>query len=481
MMEPSAKPYKPFREEMMGDRKFEVLNKSGFVWSDLKDMLSSHVDPHHTRIDPADVPKRNDTLLVTANIANFPKKSHFRFENVATMLFYQLLSTIRTSTLFQQYGLVRMLIWTNDDMKRQVLPRALLGRKRSAFEAELACEWVHEVAGHDIMDATSERQSLRDKWMNYESAANALRRMEEAGIATPPGRETSLLKAIQAHPEWQNQKLAGKHAPILERPYMAELEDLEAEAEEHLDEIRTDEEKDRLKKLRYRDRASSKDSDIYLELLQMHDAALALDPSTPEFEAASKAYAERLDGLRKNPRNEYFRVRDGYHLFRYGGPHTLLWDRRAYEPLSIDLGEFYPRAPTCLLDIQPKAMDSVFREHGPTSTRSGDFANLVLRSFFQNTLAPIHPTAMDNAWPGFADMAAEQCPSLLDPSSGGSPLAEDGRLNVRSMNEKQWTELMHAWMRWPFHPDYLHMLGRTVDPEDLGDEAELMGSAQGTA
>ena len=473
-MDPSATEYQPFRQEMMGDRNIEVIPKSGFIWSDLEDVLASHVDPHHKRLSPGEQPERNDTLLVTANLATFPKKRLWNFDNIATMILYQLLSSIRSAKLFQRYGVVRMLVWVNDDIKRRPIPRSILGRKRPAFEAEISCEWIHEVAGYDIPDASSERMSSRDQWMQYESAANALRRMKEQGIVTPAGRETSMLQTVSADPTLLNQELAGHRPPMFQRAFMSELEEMEAGQTEDYGK----EDQQRLTKLRYRDYLITKNGGIYLELLQLHDSILKMDPRTPEFAAASRDYDERLEGLKKNERNEFSLIRDGYHLFRHAPSQTLLWDRRAYEPLAIDPTEFYPNAPTCLLDIQPKAMDPIFRQHGASSSRSGDYANLILRSFFNNTTHPIHPTSMDSVWPGFADMAVEHCPSLWDPAQGGSPMTGYGTLNVRAMNETHWTELVKAWMRWPFRPEYIQMLGRTTEGDEEDDGA-LRGSAQG--
>lgn len=476
MMDPSANEYEPFRQEMMGDRNIEVIPKSGFIWSDLDDVMTSHVDSHHRRLSPGEQPERNDTLLVTANLTTFPKKRLWNFDNIATMILYQLLSSIRSSNLFQRYGVVRMLIWVNDDIKRRTIPRSILGRKRAAFEAELSCEWIHEVAGYDIPDASSERLSLRDQWIQYESAANTLRRMEEQGLVTPPGRETSMLQTVRADPTLLNQELAGHRPPIFQRAFMAELEEMEAEEMEGHDK----EDRSRLAKLRYRDRHLMKNGEVYLELLQLHDSILKMDPATPEFAAANRDYDERLEGLKKNQRNEYNLIRDSYHLFRHQPSQSLLWDRRAYEPLAIDPTEFYPNAPTCLLDIQPKAMDPVFLQHGASSSRSGDYSSLMLRSFFNNTTHPIHPTAMDSVWPGFADMAREHCPSLWDPAVGGSSMTGHGALTVRTMNETHWTELVRAWMRWPFRPDYVQMLGRTTEGDEE-DEAGLRGAAQGSS
>lgn len=477
MMDAGAEQYQAFRAEMMGDRNIEVIPKSGVVWEELNKIFASHLDPSHKRLSPGEEPKRNDTLLVTANLSVFPKKKMWNFDNVATMVIYQLISSIQGASFFQRYGNVRMLIWINDENKRRVLPRAILGRKRPAFEAELACEWIHEVAGSDDLDPSTERLCLRDDWIHYESAANTLRRMEEQGIVTPKGRETSMLKAILDDPDLRNQHLAGHQIPRLRRPFYDELEDMESED----DNTGVTRDPKRLMQLRYRDKTTAKDSETYLDLLQLHDAMLKMRPTSKKFATTNADFDEYLETLKKNQRNEFFLFRDNYHIFRHNSPPALLWDRRAYEPLAVKPTEFYPNVPMCLLDVQPKTMHPVLRQLGPDSSRSGDFSNIMLRSFFNRTIHPVYPHSMDSVWPGFAETAPEHCPSLWKASAGGSPMPGHGALPVRCMNEKQWIELVQSWMRWPFRPDYYKMLGRSMEHEEIDDESELRSRATGSA
>ncbi|KAF4126240.1 mitochondrial transcription factor 1 [Geosmithia morbida] len=492
MMDPSARDYEALRKEVMGDRpNIEVIGESGIIWPELNKVLSSHLDPHHERVGNADKdkepsqPQRNDMLLVTANLAMFPKKSLWNFDNVATMVLYQLMSSIPTSTLFQRYGSVRMLIWINDDIKRRVLPRSIVGRKRSAFEAELACEWIHEVAGSDVPDASTERLSLRDEWLHVESAARVLQRMEKQGITTPAGRETRMLQTVMADADLRSQPLSGHRPPKLLRPFRTELANMESGDD---DTARNARDVKRLKALQYRDRHTSKEAENYLELIQLHGRLLHMDASTAEFQLASAEFDGRLEGMRKNQRNEFLLFRDNHHIFRHHGPRpALLWDRRDYEPLAIDTTDLYPNAPTCLLDIQPKSMDPVLRQYGPSSSRSGDYASLILRSLFNSTTHPIHTRAMDSVWPGFSDMAREHCPSLWAPNFGGSPMNGYGSLPVRCISETHWVELMRAWMRWPFRPSYHHMLGRSLEHDEDDDGSggagggDVRGSASGSA
>jgi transcription factor 1 len=459
MMDAQAESYQPFLSDWLREKNnVHVIPHSGITWTELHKMFEEHIGPSH-----ANQPQEpNDTLLVTANIATFPKKALFSFDSPATMLLYQLMTSIRTSSLLQRYGLVRMLIWTNDEQKHRVLPRSLQGRKRFAFETELSCEWVHEVAGYD--DPQSNSLYLRDEWLNLESAADTVQRMKEQGITTPIGRETRLLSAVEADRSIIGRQLAGFNPPNISRPFKKELEAVEAAGADA---------KARLVDLRRRSEYDARDAKLYMELLHEQEAVLALDPASPEFAAADRAFNERFDHIKKNQRNEFHNIRDCYHLFRHQPFPAMLWDRRAYEPLAVQLEEFYPNAPCTLLDIQPKAMNPLLTQFGANSSRSGDTSNYLLQAMFKQPAQPVLGRAMDGVWPGFADMADRAkglCPSLYDPKLGGSAMTDHGSLSIRALNERQWAELVGAWMEWPFRPSYNQLIGRFTEDEEVDED-----------
>ncbi|KHN97330.1 Ribosomal RNA adenine methylase transferase [Metarhizium album ARSEF 1941] len=471
MMDLDAELYSGFLTDLVSKDNVKLIAKSGLVWKDMLEMLHTSLSDQQQQVAQKDTPRRNDTLLVTANLSTFPKKAFHGFDSISSMILYQFISSIRTSTLFHRYGLIRMLIWVNDEDKRRLLPRSIHRRKRSAFEAEISCEWVHEVAGLDAK--VQDRNALRDEWINTESAAQTLERMRAAGLSMPKGRETLMYSKLQGEPELLGQKLAGERPPSLTRPFKQELEEL---AQQGFSE--SAETSKRLKALRQREKYDQQAALMYLGLLQERDAVAALSASSPtEFERANAAWNEKIDCLKKNARNEFNGIRDSYHVFRQSPP-AMLWDRRPYEPLSARGEEFFPNAPTALLDIQPKAMHPVFRQHGPNSSRSGDMSDVMLRFWLHHTLLPIQK-AMEGLWGGFGHLITE-CPSVRDPSRGGTPMTGNGALTVRAMNGEQWAEIMEAWMNWPFMPSYTQMLGRLVEEVDGdGDEEDTKSGATG--
>ncbi|KAL6875121.1 S-adenosyl-L-methionine-dependent methyltransferase [Trichoderma novae-zelandiae] len=469
MMDLDAKLYSPYLEDLTSKKNVQLIPKSGIIWKDLFEMIQTKLSHQEVLANGETEPRRNDTLLVTANLSTFPKKSFLGFDSISTMVIYQFMSSIKSSSLFQKYGLVRMLLWVNDDEKRRLIPKSINRRKRGSFEAEMACEWVHEVAGQEL-EAES-RHTLRDEWINKESGLNTLARMQAKGLQVPKGRESKAYKDSLKSIDLMGKKLAGVYVPKVARPFKKELEDLEQEFEEEQMGLLPD----RLKALRSRERYEAGHYNMFLEMLQEHERVSAMAAEDPvAFEKANEAWNEKIDNMKKNQRMEFNVLRDGYHLFRQSPP-ALLWDRREYEPLTAMPDEFFPNAPTALLDIQPKAMHPLLRQIGPNSNHAGDISDIMLRSWWNQSILPASKT-MESLWPGFGDLITE-VPSLRDYRRGGTPLTGHGSLSARSINEGQWIELLDAWMRWPFKPTYGQMLGRMSEDDGEWEEDDVRSGA----
>ncbi|OAA57794.1 Ribosomal RNA adenine methylase transferase [Cordyceps fumosorosea ARSEF 2679] len=463
--------YRPFLSDLLSKKNVELIKKSGIIWEDLENVVASRFT-EQTKVAPhaETPPSRNDTLLVTANLSMCPKRAYRGFDNVGTMVLYQFLSSIRQSSLLQQYGLVRFLIWTNDEDKHRILPRSILRRRRSAFEAELSCDWLHEVCGAAV--DVHARMALRDEWLNVESCAGAMARMEALGIEMPAHRQTETYKRIRESPELLTARnLADTETPQLARPYIEELDRLRHTV--GLDS--PEEEQPRLRQLEYRDRHEQKLAGRFGALLQQRIATIAL-AGTADFAAHDAAYAAAAARLPKNKAAEYQRLVDNHHLFRQAPP-ALLWDRRAYEPLVARPAEFFPNAPTTLLDMQPKATDLILRQYGPRTSRSGEMSDVLLHLWFANTLGPLED-GPGRLWGGFGSEVG-RCPSFGDAWRGGSPLSGAGRVPARCVNEEQWLEVMRAWMDWPFRPAYRQLLSRWSEEGGAADEEDIKSGAQG--
>ena len=248
LMEPDAQLYEPFLKELTARPGVKLVPQSGIIWRNLTSILSKEHLPHQVELDPLpdavegteaesqtdetsrqpasdSVLPRNDTLLVTANLAFYPRRRFGQFESVSQLVLFQFISSIRASSLFQKYGRVRMLIWVEDDDRHALVARSCQRRHRLALDGEMATDWISEIAGRD---SDKNAWFRRDHSLDLESCRRVLARMQAEGIAIPPGRETKLVEEVR-------QKIADGvdlHSKTIgtkmTRPYLAELEQLEA-------------------------------------------------------------------------------------------------------------------------------------------------------------------------------------------------------------------------------------------------------------
>ncbi|KAL2753257.1 hypothetical protein ACRALDRAFT_1065411 [Sodiomyces alcalophilus JCM 7366] len=479
-MEPDAEFYRPFLEPLLSKPNTRLVPHSGILWNELQTAMGylEH-QVEQPRSSPSVDPQRNDTLLVTANLSYFPKRRFRNFDSIAVLVLYQLLTSVRFGSLFQKYGLVRMLIWVNDDDKRTFLPRCLQNRKKSALQAEFACEWLAEVAGKDpaslqVAPEQLRKLYLRDRWINIDSTREALARAEANGIGLPPAHRRMELTEEVIKTYKGRTKSAAEAAHVgpsyIERPYMAELEALDRAAQ--AGELNADDHpKEWARRSALRAQATKQEKwtvrfqELLQELAELSRLRASGELTEAELAAREAAYNEQVQDLGKNPLIDFRLLRDNAHVYRQTPP-VLLWDRRPWEPLRVAEDEFFPNVEATLLDVQPKAMHRLLRDAGPGSCRAGDMFDLIQRSMLTTSLEPVS-ASLEKLWPGAREGILERCPSLRDPARGG--LAGDGHAGVcaRVLNETQWMEILEGFMAWPFRPTYAELIGRHGDDMEM--------------
>lgn len=478
LVEPDASVYQPFLTDLLAKPNVELVAKSGVVWTQLAEVLEEHLSDQVPRTGEA-LQERNDTLLVTANLAWPAATSLYGFTSLGAMISYQFITAIFNSSIFQKYGKVRMLLWLNEDDKTRFLPRVITRRRRPAFLAEMGCEWFHEIAGPDV---PVDFRASRDQWLDVESAADTLARMNAYGIKMPSYREPLHHQRVLQNPDLIGQKLAGVYAPLTARSLHVELAEL-LSGKPSRRKSRSDAPVDtqaRIKKLQARKLEIDMSHREHAAILQDHDELLAQYDS-PDFPALAQGWTDKINCLKKNGLSEFNALRDNYHAFRHQPGHNKLmhWDRRALEPMRTHAKEFFPNSDTALFDIQPKALHPLLSQYGPGSTRSGDMSELLLRTWFNVLLNPPQLN-MKAMWAGFGeDEMFAQCPSMLDPAVGGSPFPGDGAMRARTINEHQWLELMQVWMDWPFKPSYQELVAAKYETADIPEDDQTSRTTMG--
>ncbi|KAK4150999.1 hypothetical protein C8A00DRAFT_45720 [Chaetomidium leptoderma] len=476
LMEPDEVFYRPFLEPLLERPGTKLLPESGIVWEQLNTILNPASLPHQTerRYAADETPQRNDTLLVTMNLSMYPKRKFRTFDSLAQLVLFQVISGIRPGALFQKYGLVRMLIWTEDQEKGSVVPRTVQRRRKMAIESELSTDYVCEIAGGEAEDLLSGRPVhwyRRDEALDFESTQKTLDRMKENGFVIPPGREPLHVEEFLEFAKLGNDPTVGNKMSI-ERPFMVEMANLETAfangefekgSKPHM----------RMKVLGYLATYTARRFTALTELVKERDAAVQayLDAGTDKVQLRKatklcQAWSDKVNGLEKTIRAEVLLACDNLQVLRQDPP-VLNWDRRYAEPLRTRPNDFFPQVPCTLLDIQPKAVAPVLRDMGPNSTRGGDMFDLILRGLVQRSLDPVSKS-LNTIYAGAGEGVMPHCPSLGDPRRGGSPMKGMGELSTRTLSEKQLIEITEGWLKWPFKPEYSELVSRTVD--DIADD-----------
>lgn len=478
LMEPDAEFYRPFLQPLLERAGTVLTAKSGMIWKDLNAVLTPEFLPHQK---PAPQSQRNDTLLVTANIAFHPRKRFMGFESIARLVQHQFLDAIRSGQIFHRYGQVRMLLWTRRDDKGSLLARSMQRRKRSAIDAELHTEYLHEVCGKPGADSA---WYVRDANLDRASAQMAAQRMRESGLVMPARRTPQEHKDALADLDAGRRVEPGAQPPVFLRSYHETLGKLQEAHESHELERGTDEH-GLMRRLNWRGNSDvARFQDIF-ERQQAYDAIVKLRtppkrrrgppktknvPTEAEIRAMEAEWDRQFSRLPRSKQLDYLKCYDNMHMLRQSPP-AMAWDRRAYEPLVATALDFLPNVDCSLLDIQPRTLHPLLTQMGPGSNRAADIFDLLTRALFMTPATSLRKQ-LDGVWPGAADWVLPRCKSLHDPDRGGKPAkCQYAGISPRVLNPKQLEELLEVWMEWPFRPDYQELLARSQD-DGIGEDHE---------
>ncbi|KAI0475713.1 S-adenosyl-L-methionine-dependent methyltransferase [Xylariaceae sp. FL0804] len=483
LMEPDAQFYQPFLEPLLERPGVTLLEKSGILWRDLAEIMTPEYLPHQKIANGPQEFERNDTLLVVANLAYHPPKRFKRFESLSAMVMYQFIKAIRYSALWNRYGLVRVLMWTRADESVGVLPQNIHTRKRLALDAELSCDWVHEVCGPNVHPGWF----YRENDIGIHGAIETAKRMRLAKLDMPPGREPPRhIEALRLLDRGEDGPVPGRNPPTWSQPWQGLLDEMHEENQK----VRFDQGSDQshmMQKLKWRKAANDKRSEEWHnslnrlgEIKQMlheirettqntpdpDDARQKTERESQKAEELQSQWVAELSSKSSSWTTQYVPYRDNLHAYNQS---ILMWDRRHYEPLAIRANEFAPNAECSLLDIQPKAPHPLLTETGPGTSQAADTFDLLVMSLMSEPNVPVRQH-LDSFIPGSADYIMPRCESMRDlkPGTGitgaprgfieGLPWAE---ATPRQLTTDQWLELLELWMNWPFRPDFIELVGRS--------------------
>lgn len=464
---------------------YKLIPKSGIVWGHLQKVFSEEHLPNQESFGRGDprLEEPNDTLLFVANIGHYPKRGYAGFESIANLVLYQFMSAIRTHSLFQRYGQVRMLIWMADEEKDTLLPTTVSLRRKAAIEAEISCEKIQSIAsGFKLPGAKFKQKYQRDDALELDRIRLRYEKMKETGLTTPLGRESDLLyealigKARDTKEEFKNGFT--RELEALEAQYAAgELGDFQYKISEWGNKV-YDKDTPQLKRLRVlrsydknRKGRAEKQAGMkreFDEILSIQREIYKMKPSE-ERQALENSLKQRTEAWTDYVSDQniddfrvtWLQIDDA----RIAGsdPPILMWDRRDFEPLKVHPGEFLPQREMCLLDIQPRALWPILRENFPDNY---DVFEYIVGQLFIVPTQSVRK-GLSALAPGAYEYLIAECPSLTDPTKGGSLDTEI--FSVRLLTPEMLKEMVEAWVRWPFKPnksDIMSRLGSTMFDTD---------------
>ncbi|KAK4443310.1 hypothetical protein QBC34DRAFT_417254 [Podospora aff. communis PSN243] len=485
LLEPNAEFYKSFLQPLLDKPGVVLEAKNGIDWADLNEIMTPKYLPHQvekprTFGPDSEPPQRNDTLLVTVNLAAYAPRRFLSFDSLALLVMHQLQNSIRTRGLFQKYGLVRMLVWLRPEDTRASLAYTVQKRRRAIIDAELNTEWIREVAGLGVPDMADRnpRHTSRSLDIDLQSALNAALRMREAGIEAPPERQSIWLSKVQPFLDEGLTEVPKLDHPDQGAHVISDFEQMEKAFAAGEIAPGTPAYKLYTKRKNYHkwlQTRSTQKEDMLREMKLVRDLWEA--GNTEEATKANEEWSRKVASRPGPVQTSFIKMRDNEHIF-YQDPPLLHWDRRPYEPLMVRADDFYPRMACTLLDIQPKAPHWLVRDMGRNSLyRAGDSFELILRLATQAQSRPLSKT-FEQIWPGATESVLHECPSLRDIRRNGSPVTGHGELTARCLNEAQWVEILQAWVNWPFKPTFSELVYKVMDHDVVDDGPGNKGGAK---
>jgi mitochondrial transcription factor 1 len=504
-MEPDTEIYKSLLQPLLDakDSKYVLFPKPGVIWAHLERVLSEQHLPHQKPLTPGDprLEQPNDTLLFVANLSYYPKRAFKAFSSLTTLVLHQLMSAVRSHSLFHKYGTIRMLIWVTDEERLIPLPKHVALRKRSSLEGEISCGKIEEIASSGRPIGVFRR----DDRLDAEQTLKVLNNMEKLGISTPEGRETPMQKHLMSERDEEGDMPDRIDNDKQGLQYHKELAEMEAklaagEIQKYSDIPKdlpppTEEPKGRgrrrstraafeftpewiyLNRLRFRKATEVNRGNVVLQLTARNDEIMDMQrelynaKGKPDYESRReelfRLMAEFKDDVAKLPglqtRVEVLTHIDNLHLLRQDPP-GLLFDRREMEPLKVELSDFFPHHELAMLDFQPQAIWPILRENYPANY---DVFEYIVTVLFQYPGQSVH-IGLKSLWPGAYEWLVAECPTLTNPHKSGD--MDLTRLPVRCLSNEMLKEIMEAWMRWPWKPDRIELLGQLTSYESVEED-----------
>jgi transcription factor 1 len=300
----------------------------------------------------------NTTLLFLANLGQYPERKWGDFKSISHLMIHQLITAIRTHSIFHRYGFVRMLIWTMDASKMALLPRTVANRRRFTIQAEVACEKIHEVAGAE----GGPGKNRRDIALDVASSKRVAMLMEQDDLETPEDRKGVAGKATEEDFTQEGQEVERVDVNGSGRSWRKELKELEGDYKDNkFVRFATGQDSQvgrrsptknyaRLSHLRTFASQMQKRKTVVYQLLRMGEDLEAAEELALSTKPEQQGEVAKLrENYKKEVERHPISVQEGLALASDDrkalamDPPLLMWDRRTREPIIVEKSEFEPQ------------------------------------------------------------------------------------------------------------------------------------------
>ncbi|KAF1929105.1 uncharacterized protein M421DRAFT_92197 [Didymella exigua CBS 183.55] len=521
LMEPAYERFKSFLDPLLDapSSTYKLVQKPTTSLDHFTALINENMFPEQTHVNPEDTTGQdlNTTLLVTGMLVWDPTLPGLAFDSMAKQLYNLFSSAVRSNDYFHSYGRVRTLFWVlSADFDAVIAKTSARFMKNNALlEMTQSMELI--VDGPRAPRATGKGSPGRGPQYELEGTVRAMQRARENGMSLPEHRRDkvhNLAAEIEDISEgtgrvqygWLHDFLLTKHKEgntptgLLSDPQFRHYDDLLALQAKYPDvdfeamgnaadgrkkktasfwKGREDhparEEAHSFSLTKSADRALIAKhqrlediADIGEEMYKLECAALRLADGTPERDALltqiadlDKQWESALGRVATNFRAVPLAILDDRISLRYPPHPRLQWDRRAFEPLTMQPDEVWPPTRLSLISSTPYA-----RPPGQTADWYEWVHDFVYALFASPSVCL--PDALDKMQHGAAQIM-DKCPALTDPDRGGRLQMKHFR--VRLVTGEMVEQLVQAYRDWPFkepgsdHNKYFRWKGMSAGNE----------------
>jgi len=410
-------------------------------------------------------PSINPSLLIIANTSSSIIKArdhNYGGPSSKYMIHAYYTSMFRKDSSLHKYGLTRMLAWIPEKDKKIVIPRTVVRRSRLTVRTELAAQATEVAGGSSYQHASLRERRHYDVDMRSEARVGQRTRHTYAPQNRQPvslmpfadslNPNMAGLLAMQQNPTrrtWAEKLLR------LEQMYQAGHV-IEGGNRTRGSSQKVSEEWKRLGYYRSKQRVAH-NFHVHCDDLVRRQVSLdkgLLPDSTEkngpadaqELQRAIDELRNERDGLALIKKERVTKGIDDHRAFTCSPP-VLQWDRREFEPLQAQDGEFYSptRRALALLDLMPRS-DLVSRLDSEAKRVCFDY---VLDILFDRPACDMR-AGLERLVQGGVDEFIERVPRLQDPLKGGGPDLSD--IRPRALSVEVFIDLAIEFERWPFRP-----------------------------